>query len=91
MLGCLAAMPTVSRATPAAVVGKPGATQAVSFTVALPLRNRDALTQLLAEQLDPASANYHKWLTPQAFGLRFGPSTLRCRGWVPPCRRVASR
>ncbi len=30
------------------------------------------LDQLLAEQQDPASANYHKWLTPEEFGDRFG-------------------
>jgi subtilase family serine protease len=30
------------------------------------------LDQLLAEQHDQASANYHKWLTPEEFGNRFG-------------------
>ncbi|HEY7389638.1 MAG TPA: protease pro-enzyme activation domain-containing protein [Bryobacteraceae bacterium] len=33
-----------------------------------------ALKQLLAEQQDPASPNYHKWLTPQQFADRFGAS-----------------
>jgi len=33
-----------------------------------------ALDKLLAEQLDPASANYHKWLTPEQFADRFGLS-----------------
>ena len=46
----------------------------VHFTVMLPLRNRDKLEALLAEQQDPASPNFHKWLTPAEFGLRFGPS-----------------
>lgn len=32
------------------------------------------LNQLLAEQQDPNSPNYHKWLTPMEFGLRFGPT-----------------
>ena len=32
------------------------------------------LNQLLAEQQDPSSPNYHKWLTPTEFGLRFGPT-----------------
>src|SRR6185312_6715673 len=32
------------------------------------------LQQLLAEQQDPKSPNYHKWLTPTEFGLRFGPT-----------------
>jgi Pro-kumamolisin, activation domain len=31
-----------------------------------------ALDQLLAEQQDPVSPNYHKWLTPEEFGDRFG-------------------
>src|SRR6185369_2110525 len=32
------------------------------------------LTQLLAEQQDSASANYHHWLTPEQFADRFGVS-----------------
>lgn len=34
-----------------------------------------ALTQLLAEQQDPQSPNYHKWLTPEQYAARFGMST----------------
>jgi hypothetical protein len=33
-----------------------------------------ALDQLLDEQLDRSSPNYHKWLTPVEFGQRFGPA-----------------
>ena len=33
-----------------------------------------ALQKLLAEQQDPRSPNYHKWLTPTQFGQLFGPS-----------------
>ncbi|HTS12109.1 MAG TPA: S53 family peptidase [Candidatus Limnocylindrales bacterium] len=33
-----------------------------------------ALEDLMAQQLDETSANYHKWLTPEEFGARFGPS-----------------
>jgi pseudomonalisin len=32
------------------------------------------LAQLLADQQNPKSPNYHKWVTPQEFGLRFGPT-----------------
>jgi len=32
------------------------------------------LVQLLAAQQDPSSANYHKWLTPEAYADRFGLS-----------------
>ncbi|HET8888291.1 MAG TPA: protease pro-enzyme activation domain-containing protein [Candidatus Angelobacter sp.] len=33
-----------------------------------------ALQQLLADQQDPKSPDYHQWLTPTEFGLRFGPT-----------------
>ena len=33
-----------------------------------------ALQQLLAQQQDPSSPNYHQWLTPQQFGQQFGPA-----------------
>jgi len=33
-----------------------------------------ALETLMAQQQEPTSANYHKWLTPQQFGQEFGPS-----------------
>jgi len=33
-----------------------------------------ALQQLLADQQAPKSPNYHQWLTPAEFGLRFGPT-----------------
>ncbi|OGU07379.1 MAG: hypothetical protein A2075_14055 [Geobacteraceae bacterium GWC2_58_44] len=32
------------------------------------------LHHLLGEQQDPASPNYHRWLTPERFGLTFGAS-----------------
>jgi hypothetical protein len=33
-----------------------------------------AIEKLLAEQQDPHSPNYHKWLTPEQYGERFGLS-----------------
>jgi subtilase family serine protease len=30
------------------------------------------LTQLMIDQQNPSSPNYHKWLTPEQFGARFG-------------------
>jgi subtilase family serine protease len=56
------------------IVGTPDATAPVSFEVALPLRNTDALRDLLQKLHDPASPQYHHWLTPAEFGLRFGPT-----------------
>jgi uncharacterized protein (TIGR03437 family) len=35
---------------------------------------QSALEQLLAQQQDPASSNYHKWLTPEQYADRFGLS-----------------
>jgi subtilase family serine protease len=37
-------------------------------------RVRTSLDALLAAQHDPASALYHRWITPQEFGRRFGAS-----------------
>jgi pseudomonalisin len=34
-----------------------------------------ALERLLADQQDPASPDHHRWLTPEEFGTRFGPTT----------------
>jgi Pro-kumamolisin, activation domain/Bacterial Ig-like domain (group 3) len=33
-----------------------------------------ALTQFLIDQQNAASPNYHKWLTPEQFGAKFGPA-----------------
>ncbi len=33
------------------------------------------LERLLAEQQDPSSPNYHRWLTPEEFGEQFGPDS----------------
>jgi subtilase family serine protease len=35
---------------------------------------QEALSQLLSEQQDRSSPNYHRWITPQEFGTRFGLS-----------------
>jgi subtilase family serine protease len=43
------------------------------LTVASPGQVK-ALKQLLAEQQDPKSANFHKWLTPKQYADRFGLS-----------------
>jgi Pro-kumamolisin, activation domain/Bacterial Ig-like domain (group 3) len=46
--------------------------------LALVLKRSDdqesALQQLLEQQQDKSSPNYHKWLTPQQFGAQFGPA-----------------
>ncbi|MGA2338488.1 MAG: S53 family peptidase [Terracidiphilus sp.] len=43
------------------------------------------LEQLLQEQQDPSSPQYHQWLTPAEFGGRFGPSAndlAKITGWL---------
>jgi subtilase family serine protease len=44
-----------------------------------------ALTELLLEQQQPGSANYHKWLTPEQFADQFGLSAsdiAKVTGWL---------
>ena len=46
---------------------------------------RARLEHLLADQQDPASAGFHRWLTPEQFGARFGPSRAeldQVTGWL---------
>jgi hypothetical protein len=45
-----------------------------SMLFAFRLQNEYELEQLLEAQQDPASPSYHKWLTPEEFGNRFGVS-----------------
>src|SRR5215831_7835241 len=46
----------------------------LDLVLALPLRNRTELTNLLEQLYDPNSPSYHRYLTPQEFAKRFGPS-----------------
>ncbi len=44
-----------------------------------------ALDQLMAQQMDRSSANYHHWLTPTQFGQQFGASdadVTQVTGWL---------
>jgi uncharacterized repeat protein (TIGR01451 family) len=43
-------------------------------SISLPLRNRETLTNLLAQIYDPNSPNYGHYLTPQQFAEHFGPT-----------------
>src|SRR6201992_3202866 len=50
-----------------------------------PAAQQQALDRFMQEQYDRHSANYHKWLTPEQFGLLFGPSADDIRqvtGWL---------
>jgi subtilase family serine protease len=46
----------------------------LNLSIGLPLRNEDALAQLLEQLYDPASPLYGRYLTPQEFADRFGPT-----------------
>lgn len=54
------------------------------------LLNRSAeqeasLEALMAEQQEPQSPNYHRWLSPEEFGSKYGPSTediQKVTGWL---------
>lgn len=61
----------------------PAQTLAMHLTMAL--RNRGELDRLLADQQDPSSPQYHRWLTPDEFTNRFGPTTAdlaRVTDWL---------
>jgi pseudomonalisin len=47
------------------------------LSLKVPDAARADLDRLLAEQQNPASASYHRWLTPDEFGARFGPPAAR--------------
>jgi subtilase family serine protease len=48
--------------------------QALQMEIYLKPRNQAQLQQLLQEQQDPKSPNYHKWLTPDEYAQEFGPT-----------------
>jgi hypothetical protein len=51
-----------------------------------------ALRQLLDDQQDRSSPNYHKWITPQEFGRQFGPrGPATFRPSPPGYSRTASK
>jgi hypothetical protein len=55
-------------------IGRLPATNQMRLVLGLPLRNQSQLDSLLADLQDPASTNYHRWLTPNQFTERFGPT-----------------
>jgi hypothetical protein len=69
----------VQHALPAAAaqlapVGRPANGTRLSLAIALPLRNQAALSNLLGQIYNPASPEYHHYLTPEQFTERFGPT-----------------
>ncbi|MFO1478198.1 MAG: LamG-like jellyroll fold domain-containing protein [Verrucomicrobiota bacterium] len=46
----------------------------LQFSIGLPIRNKEALTNLVRQLYDPRSPKYRQFLTPGEFARRFGPS-----------------
>ncbi len=63
--------PAVARLQPA---GRLPATNQLDLAIGLPLRHREALTNLLRQIYTPASPNYRHYLTPEQFTKTFGPT-----------------
>src|SRR5690348_12421436 len=62
--------PVEAETTPPTANAAPG--QVLTMEVRFAVRNRAELDKLLAEQQDPTSPNYHKWLASGEFDRRFG-------------------
>ena len=62
----------VSQLTP---VEPLAATNVLRLAIGLPVRNQAALNTLLQQIYDPASPNYHHYLTPAEYTAQFGPTT----------------
>jgi hypothetical protein len=55
-------------------LGKPAADRRLNLAISLPLRNRAELDELIRQIYDPSSTNYHRYLTPEQFAEKFGPT-----------------
>jgi uncharacterized repeat protein (TIGR03803 family) len=56
-------------------VGRLSATNRLRLAIGLPLRNTNDLARLLEQIYDPASPRFRRYLTPEQFTERFGPTT----------------
>jgi hypothetical protein len=66
------AMPAQARGL--APTGRLAPTDRLNLAISLPLRQPEVLARLLNELYDPASTNYHRFLTSQQFAEQFGPA-----------------
>jgi subtilase family serine protease len=55
--------------------GRLPASMQLNLFIGLPWRNQEALTNLLSDLYNPASPNFHHYLTPKQFAEQFGPAT----------------
>ena len=49
-------------------------TNRLNLSIGLPLRNQEALDDLIRQLYDPASPSFHQFLTPEQFAEKFGPT-----------------
>jgi len=61
----------VAKLTP---TGRLPANERLNLAIGLPLRNRESLTNLLQQLYDPASPEFHHYLSPEQFSEKFGPT-----------------
>ena len=54
--------------------GRLSATNQLALAIGLPLRDAAGLDEFIRALYDPASPNFHKFLTPPEFTARFGPT-----------------
>ena len=75
----------------ASPVGKLASNETMHLAIGLPLRNRQELGELIERMYDPASPDYRRYLTPEQFTERFGPTAedyqrvvefARTNGWT---------
>src|SRR5579863_1636239 len=55
-------------------VGPVDRSERIDLAVGLPLRNQEQLEAFLTQLIDPASPQFHQYLTPEQFAERFGPT-----------------
>ncbi len=55
-------------------VGSLSGSERLHLAIGLPLRNQTMLTELLQRIYNPASPDYHHYLTPEQFAKMFGPT-----------------
>ena len=85
-------MKTLTGHVPAALAYLPAkgilpVTNRLNLAIGLPLRNEAVLDVFLQQLYDPASANYHHYLTPEQFTEQFGPTEQSYRAVVDYVRR----
>lgn len=77
--------PRVRNATDLGVVSQSLELPLVTIHLQRSAAQQQELDQLLREQQDPSSPNFHKWLTPEQFAARFGASKAdlaKIRAWA---------